>query len=78
MALLVALADGAPSEAALGYLGAGPLEDLLVGRAAEVVEYVDDAARTRAQFRAALAGAWYEGEVAPDIADRLRRFGEAT
>lgn len=77
VALLVTLADAAPSDAALGYLGAGPVEDLFAYRAAEVVDEVDEAARTHARFRVALTAAWYE-KVPPEIVQRLRRFGEAT
>lgn len=76
--LLVLLAEAAPSESALGYLGAGPVEDLLVSRAVDVVDEVDAAARRNEKFRGALTAAWYDEHVPTEIATRLRRFGEAT
>jgi hypothetical protein len=74
--LLVALADAAPDDPALAYLGAGPVEDLLCGRAVEAVDDVDNAARTNEAFRTALRCAWHDEHVPAEIAERLRRFGE--
>jgi hypothetical protein len=76
--LLVLLAEAAPTDAALGYLGAGPVENLLVSRTANVVDEVDAAARRNEKFRTALAAAWYDDHLPVEIAARLRRFGEAT
>ena len=75
MRLLLALADGAPDGAALAYLGAGPIEDLLGADAANCVDAIDEAARRNERFRTALRCASFDHHVAPAIAERLRRFG---
>ena len=59
--LLERLADSAPSEAALAYLGAGPLEDLLHLHDATLIDRVEAAARRSSQFRSAVASVWYSG-----------------
>jgi len=76
LTLLMRLADAAPDEEALAYLGAGPIEDLLHDPSPEVVEGVDEAARQNKSFRYALRCAWFDNHVSPDVRDRLRRFGD--
>jgi hypothetical protein len=77
IALLVELAEGAPDDQALAYLGAGPVEDFLLERHADdVIDQVEVAARRSAGFRSALHCAHYDDVVAPDARDRLRRFGD--
>jgi hypothetical protein len=72
---LVELAEAASGdEAALAYLGAGPLEELLLLDVERHVDAVDDAARTSAAFRTALRCAWFDAEIDPALAERLRRF----
>jgi hypothetical protein len=75
IALLVGLADGAPDDPALAYLGAGPVESLVVGRGAAVVDEVEAAARRSERFQIALRCAWFDETLPPDAAERLRRFG---
>lgn len=73
--LLVALADAAPDEEALAYLGAGPVEDLLVEHATIVVTALEAAAARNPRFRYALRCAWFDDKVPPSVERRLRRFG---
>jgi hypothetical protein len=76
-ALLVALDDGAPDDAALAYLGAGPVEDLLRYCGSVVVfDRVAGWARRTENFRKALRCAWFEDDVPKSVAARLRAFGE--
>lgn len=74
VAMLLALADGAPDVAGLAYLGAGPLEDLLA-RGDPDIDRVDEAARRDAKFCIALRCAWFDDQIAAADAARLRRFG---
>jgi len=75
--LLVIIADAAPDDAALAYLGAGPVEELLhPSVSSAVVDRVEHAAVHSETFRKALRCAWFDGRVSPAIADRLRRFGD--
>jgi hypothetical protein len=77
--LLMEIADGAPSGGALAYLGAGPIEDLIRRNGTDtVIDGVEAAARRSSNFRTALRCAWYDDDVAPDVRDRLRRFGSPT
>lgn len=73
--LLVRLADAAPDEQALAYLGAGPIEDLLVDPSPAVVDEIEQAARKNKPFRYALQCAWFDDQVSPAVRNRLRRFG---
>jgi hypothetical protein len=75
VSLLVRLADAAPDEQALAYLGAGPIEDLLVDPAPTVVDEIEQAARRNEHFRYALRCAWFDDRVSPAVRSRLRRFG---
>jgi hypothetical protein len=72
--LLELLAERAPDEKALGYLGAGALEDYL--GVSPDVDRVEQAALRNERFRVALTGAWFDRKLSPDDAKRLRRFGE--
>jgi hypothetical protein len=77
IALLVELAEGAPDDQALAYLGAGPVEDLLhEHHEDDVIGQVEVAARRSTGFRSALRCAQYDDVVPPDVRDRLRRFGD--
>jgi hypothetical protein len=77
IAVLVAIADAAPDDAALAYLGAGPIEDLIRHcGSVVVVDRIEGAASRSDAFRKALRCAWFEDDVPPDVAVRLRRFGD--
>jgi hypothetical protein len=73
--LIVLLADRAPDGVPpLSYLGAGPVEDYLQAR--PNVARVDELARRSSRFRIALRCAWFDQELPPDDAARLRRHGD--
>lgn len=72
--LLIALADCAPDQAAMAYLGAGPIENLLVYHEPSI-DVIDQAAQRSENFRNALRSAWFDDHIAPADAQRLRRFG---
>ena len=74
--ILVALADAAPDEPSLGLLGAGDLENLINHHGSDdVIDAVESAARRNPRFRTALAMAWYDDYVSPEVCARLRAFG---
>lgn len=76
--LLIALADAAPDDAALAYLGAGPIEDLLVHHGSDVVfDRVEGWARCNEHFRKALRCAWFDADLPQPVVARLRRFGDS-
>ena len=72
--LLLALAEAAPDDKARAYLGAGAIEDYL-RHCKPDVDSVDQAARRSASFRYALTCAWFDRDLSPADAERLRRFG---
>jgi hypothetical protein len=74
MTLLLALADAAPDEAGSAYLGAGPIDNYLRYLEPDI-DRVDEAARRSAKFRYALRCAWFDRDLPPADAERLRRFG---
>jgi hypothetical protein len=71
--LLVALAEAAPDDQGLAYLGAGPLEELIRDRwrDAVVVDRVEGWARRSDRFRLALACVWYSDSVPDEVQQRL-------
>lgn len=82
VALLVALAESAPSEGDAGLVGAGPLESLLVAHGrrmsqpegAALLDKLDAAARTSQRFRRALRSVDVGDEVPRAVRERLFRF----
>jgi len=75
--VLVIVAEAAPDDAALAYLGAGPVEALLhPSVSTTVVDQVEHAAVHSETFRKALRCAWFDDHVPSDVATRLRRFGD--
>jgi hypothetical protein len=61
--LLVALAKAAPNDQALGYLGVGPLQDLVRRHGAKFVHAIDEAAHASQSFQFALGCVWYGTDV---------------
>jgi hypothetical protein len=75
VAVLVAIADAAPDDPALEYLGAGPVEDLIVHRGSDVViDRIEGAASRSENFRKALSCAWFDDRLPGTISARLRVF----
>lgn len=85
VALLVALAEGAPSDDDAGLIGAGPLEELLVSHGRRMsqpegtalLEELDAAARTSPRFRRALRSVDLGDDVPKEVRKRLFRFFQA-
>jgi hypothetical protein len=73
--LLIALADSAPSDEGLYFLGAGPIENLLNDgwRDPVVVDRAIGWAERNARFRLALSGVWLSAEVPDDVRQRIVR-----
>jgi Family of unknown function (DUF6869) len=77
IAVLVAIADAAPDDVALAYLGAGPVEDVIVHHGSDVViDRIEGAANRSENFRKAVSCAWFDDRVPGTISARLRVFGE--
>ncbi len=82
VALLVALAEGAPSDDDAGLIGAGPFENLLVAHGrrmsqpegAALLEELEAVARTSPRFRRALRSVHVGDEVPGKVRERLFRF----
>lgn len=72
--LVVALVRTAPDDR-LGYVGAGPVEDLVVWHGRALVDWIVGEARRDARFRSALASIWLVADGIP--ADVLARLQEA-
>lgn len=75
---LIVLADAAEGDAELlGWVGAGPVEDLVShsGNGARVLPEVDRAARQSPAFRAALRNVWLGADVSEPVKSRLVEFG---
>jgi hypothetical protein len=75
--LIVALADS--DDADLGYLGAGPVENLLSSRPPPpevVLSRLDEAARRNPRVRVAVGSVWWDEEHEPELRRRFERFRE--
>lgn len=76
--LLVALADAVDGdETALGYLGAGPVEDLLSSKPTPpgvVVDRLEAAAQQNPRVRVAVASVCWDDDDDPDLRRRFERF----
>jgi hypothetical protein len=59
-----------PSDAVLGSLAAGPLEDLIRYRGPTFIDRIEDGARRNTAFRALFGGVW--GSSTPDVWNRVR------
>ena len=67
----LALVEAADDEA-LGYVGAGPLEDFVVTHGAPHIDWIEDAARRDPKFAACLASIWLSDDALPaDIVARV-------
>jgi hypothetical protein len=68
--VITRLVDQAPSDGALGSIGAGALEDLLSSHGEHFIDRVEAAARNGVHFRITLAGVWQAG-MSPAIWERV-------
>jgi hypothetical protein len=84
LAMVLELIRHAPNDRALGYVAAGPLEDLLGRHGQTVIAAVEEAARREPRVRSALCGVW-PGRIDPAVWERVadaampgRRLARAT
>jgi hypothetical protein len=78
-ALTYELLRAAPDDAALMYVAAGPLEDLLKEHGEHVIDDVITAARRDAKVRRALGGVWGRSRMKPRVVIEIERIlGPAT
>lgn len=77
VAVLVAIADAAPDNAALAQIGAGPIEDMVVrcSDSKVVMDRIEGAAHRNEPFRKALRSAWFDERVPATVTSRLRASG---
>jgi ligand-binding SRPBCC domain-containing protein len=75
--LIRILVEGAPDHAALEWVGAGPLEDLLCEAGPRFVDRVEAQAARDARFRVALSDVWGRNRMDPDVYDRVCRAAPA-
>jgi hypothetical protein len=66
------LIEQAPDDAALAYVAAGPLEDILAFHGPTFIERVEDLARRDSRFLLALSGVWGQVRLSPEIHARVR------
>jgi len=76
-AVIQLLVERAESDAVLGRIAAGPLEDLLCEHGAALVARVEDRARRDPRFKTCLGGVWLDSrDVSEDVARRLQAASE--
>jgi hypothetical protein len=70
--LVQALVATAPDDATLGYVAAGPLEDLVKRFGVDLIEEIEESSRRDARFRLALGMIYLSyGALPPTILDRV-------
>ena len=69
--VIVEVISRASDDATLGYVAAGPLEDLICEHPHLVIERVETRARQDARFRKAVAGVWGSNRMPKEIRARL-------
>jgi len=67
------LIAAAQTPAALSYVAAGPLEDLLYARGEQLIDKVEHLASVDPKFRRALQSVYNESESPGDVHDRVRK-----
>jgi hypothetical protein len=72
-AVVAELVAQSPTEEALFYVAAGPLEDLLAKHGSTVIDMIEEAARQDSKFRLCLSGVW-GNSVDAAVWDRLMRL----
>ena len=71
--LVLDLIENAPDDQALGWVAAGPLEDLLCKWGPTFIDRVEALARSNNRFKKCLTGVWGWNRMEPDIYSRMRR-----
>jgi hypothetical protein len=71
--LVVRLVAGAPDGDALGWVAAGPLEDILCEHGADFIDRVEALAGSDERFRRCLGGVQGENRMEPEVYARVRR-----
>jgi hypothetical protein len=66
------LFEQAPDDAALAYVAAGPLEDLLASHGSTFIHCVEEMARKHARFLLALSGVYGQTRFKPEIYARIQ------
>ena len=73
--LIVALIESAPDDAGIGYVVAGPLEDLVHEHGNSLIDDLDQLARQNPLVSQAMASVWLSpGVLDPDVERRLRKW----
>ena len=72
--LVLALIDQAPTPAILGYIAAGPLEELISAHGAQCVDRIEEETRRSPRFRQALAGVWGWSSIPRALRERFGRI----
>jgi hypothetical protein len=71
-AFIVTLVECAPSDDALGWVGAGPLEDILCDYGPAFIDRVESIAGISPRFRICLRSVWRRS-MDPSVYSRMRR-----
>lgn len=72
--LLLTLAHEAKDDEALGYLGAGPVEDLVAWHGTRYLDEIEKWARRDPAFRKALSNIWITTDLPAPVRERLAPF----
>ena len=75
--LILELIEDRPEDEALGWVAAGPLEDLLCEWGPVFIDRVEALAGSNDRFKKCLAGVWGWSRMAPDVYSRMRRSVDA-
>jgi len=71
--LILELVESAPDDDALGWVGSGPLEDLLSEWGPDFIERVEVLTQSNDRFKRCLADVWGWSRIRPDVYARMRR-----
>jgi hypothetical protein len=69
--LILALIERAPEEEAIGWVAAGPLEDLLCHHGLDVIDKAETLAAADPRFKKCLAGVWGSNRMDPSVYERV-------
>jgi hypothetical protein len=75
---ILALVACAPDEEAIGYVGAGPLEDFLIAHGQAFIDRVEATAISDARFAACLATVWGSNSIDSGVYARISRTVQST